>query len=102
MCIFATMAAFKVKHKLKEEDCDNPVEECKTSNGETNLTETYLKLPDQLTITKGTNRKLSRLSSIAKSTQMKDSQDTTAMLTLIVNHKNAKSLSVPEILYHDF
>ena len=101
LCVIATVAALQVKHKLSEEDCEEPVDERNTSNVEINLPETYLKLPDKLMIPPGTNRKLSRLSSIAKSIQMKDSEDATIMLKLLLNPQNTRRLSRLEIVYHD-
>ena len=85
------MDALRVKHKLSKEDSTKLAEECKTSADEANLSEMYSKLPDELLVPKVTNRKLSRLSSIAKSTKLKDSQDATNMLELLVNHQHTNS-----------
>ena len=88
---FAIMDAFRVKHKLSKLDFTKRADECETNTDEANLSEMYSKLPDELLVPKGTNRKLSRLSSIAKSTKLKDSQDATTMLELLVNHQNTNS-----------
>ena len=87
-CVFAINDAFRVKHNLSKEDSTRPAKECETSTDEANLSEMYSKLPDELLVPKGTNRKLSRLSSMAKSTKLKDSQDASTMLELLVNHQN--------------
>jgi hypothetical protein len=87
-CVFAINDAFRVKHNLSKEDSTRPAKECETSTDEANLSEMYSKLPDELLVPKGTNRKLSRLSSMAKSTKLKDSQDATTMLELLVNHQH--------------
>ena len=94
LCIYVTIAAFKAKHKITHEEHVKHVDEISTTEESTKFTENYFKLPDNLKITKGTNRKLSRLSSIAKSTKMKDSEDATNMLELIVSHQNVRGLSV--------
>ena len=91
LCFFAIMDAFRVKHKLSKEDSTKLADECETSTDEANLSKMYSKLPDELPVPKGTNRKLSRLSSMAKSTKLKDSQDATTMLELLVNHQNTNS-----------
>ena len=89
LCFFAIMDAFRVKHKLSKLDFTKRADECETNTDEANLSEMYSKLPDEFLVPKGTNRKLSRLSSMAKSTKLKDSQDATTMLELLVNHQNA-------------
>ena len=88
LCAFVAMEAFKVKYSLSKENSTNLAEECETSTDEANISEMYSKLPDELLVPKGPIRKLSRLSSIAKSTKLKDSQDATTMLELLVNHQN--------------
>ena len=81
------MDAYSVKKELVKEESNTHSEKYHTNSDESTLADVYSKLPNQL-IMKKSSRKISRLSSIARITKVKDSQDATHMLQQLVIHKN--------------
>ena len=87
LIVLVILGAYSVKKELVKEESNTHSEQYHTSSDESILADVYSKLPNQL-IMKKSSRKISRLSSIAKITKVKDFQDATHMLQQLVIHKN--------------
>ena len=87
LCLCVVIDAFKVKCKVSLEENDTRDEESAETEENSNLKESYENLPSYLTITKVAKRKLSRLSSLAKSSKIKDAEEASKILELVVNTK---------------
>ena len=85
------ITAFNVRRRISKEE-DSKEQDFKhdpqrdTDVGVRRLSDIYSRLPSKI-LTARSTRKLSRLSSIARARQQRDTQDVTKMLKLLVNDK---------------